>query len=86
MRRKYQFFFLPLLLVLLSFFPLQAAADQQRGDANGDGKVNITDVTVLIDYLLGGATINLDAADVNNNATVTIADLTALLDLLLTTP
>lgn len=57
-----------------------------KGDVNSDGKVNITDVTVLIDYLLGGGTINLAAADVNNNATVTIADLTALLDLLLTTP
>jgi len=84
MRRKYQFFFLPLLLVLLSFFPLQAAADQQRGDANGDGKVNITDVTYLINMLLSGDNGSGNAAaDVNADGILSITDVTVLIDHLL---
>ncbi len=51
---------------------------------NTDGKVNIIDLTALIDYLLDGATINHDAADVDNKNGVNIADLAILIDLLLT--
>ena len=51
------------------------------GDVNGDGAVNIADVTALIDYLLGsGGSINVDAADVNGDEAVNIADVTALID------
>ena len=55
------------------------------GDVNRDGFVTISDVTTLIDYLLGGdeSMIDLLAADVNQNESVTIADVTALIDLLL---
>jgi hypothetical protein len=57
-----------------------------RGDVDGDGTINIADVTTLIDYLLSGnATgINLTAADVDNSGTVNIADVTGLIDYLLT--
>lgn len=54
-----------------------------RGDVNGDGNVNISDATALIDLLLGGGTINNPAADCNNDSSVTIIDLTALIDYLL---
>ena len=55
------------------------------GDVNMDGDVNITDVTVLIDYLLSGdATgINPTAANVNEDQEVDITDVTILIDLLL---
>ena len=55
------------------------------GDVNGDGNVNIADVTALIDYLLSGdaQNIHLDAADVNGDTEVNIADVTALIDQLL---
>ena len=55
----------------------------QRGDVNGDGNVTISDVTALIDLLLGGGTINNPAADCNNDTNVTISDVTALIDFLL---
>ena len=56
------------------------------GDVNGDGAVNIADVTALIDYLLdSGGSINVDAADVNGDGVVNIADVTALIDKLLGT-
>ena len=56
-----------------------------RGDVNGDGNVNITDVTDLIDYLLSGNTsaVNLVAADVNGDNNVNITDVTDLIDYLL---
>ena len=54
-----------------------------RGDVNGDGSVNIADVTALIDLLLGGSTISNPVADCNLDGTVNIADVTALIDYLL---
>ena len=54
------------------------------GDVNGDGAVNIADVTVLIDYLLGNnSSIDVAAADVNGDNAINIADVTALIDQLL---
>ncbi|MBR4829539.1 MAG: leucine-rich repeat protein [Muribaculaceae bacterium] len=52
------------------------------GDVDGDGKVNIDDVTSLIDLLLAGATPPA-AADVDGDGKVNIADVTALIDMLL---
>ena len=60
-----------------------AKQDFQRGDVNGDGNVTISDVTALIDLLLGGGTINNPAADCNGDSNVTISDVTALIDFLL---
>ena len=56
-----------------------------QGDVNCDGVVNIADVTVLIDYLLGNVPEDFDtnAADVNGDSLINIADVTALIDLLL---
>ena len=56
-----------------------------RGDVNGDGDVDIADVSALIDYLLtGDATdIILENADCDGIDGVTIADLSALIDYLL---
>ena len=55
-----------------------------RGDVNGDGSVNIADVTTLIDYLLGSTSgVNVSAADCNQDSSVNIADVTALIDYLL---
>ena len=54
-----------------------------RGDVNGDGSVNISDVTALIDLLLGGGSISNPAADCNQDSSVNISDVTALIDYLL---
>lgn len=55
------------------------------GDVDDDGRVSISDVTVLIDYLLEGlpTEINIDNADVNGDEVVSIDDLTALIDLII---
>ena len=64
----------------------EGAPSYTRGDINDSGTVDITDVTVLIDYLLAGddTAINLDAADTNIDTFITIADVTKLIDYLLT--
>ncbi len=56
-----------------------------RGDVDGDGSVNISDVTALIDYLLSGnaSGINVSAADCDQDNSVNISDVTSLIDYLL---
>ena len=52
------------------------------GDADGDGKVTVNDVTAIIDYVLGvnvGGII-VDAADFDNDGQVAISDVTAIID------
>lgn len=55
------------------------------GDVNGDGAINIKDVTVLIDYLLDIPNENfiIEAADVFPDGAINIRDLTRLIDILL---
>lgn len=53
------------------------------GDVNKDGKVNIADVTALINYLLGDTSLAPAEADVNGDGKTTIADVTALINILL---
>ena len=55
------------------------------GDVDNDGAVNIKDVTILIDYLLGGSVEDFNAAnaDVNQDQSINIADVTRLIDNLL---
>lgn len=59
-----------------------------NGDVNGDGAVGITDVTDLIDYLLGKAPENFITAnaDVDGDNSISIADVTTLIDVLLEVP
>lgn len=57
----------------------------EPGDVNGDGWINISDLTLLTDYLIGSATLNqyqLDAADVNRDGEVNISDAICLTDIL----
>ena len=56
----------------------------QLGDVNGDGAVNISDVTTLIDYLLGNnVEIVAEASDINGDGVINISDATALIDMVL---
>ncbi len=61
----------------------ELAHDEVVGDVNGDGTTNITDVTMLIDLLLGNEAVSNQAADVNKDGSVNISDITSLIDLLL---
>lgn len=55
------------------------------GDINCDGYVNISDVTILIDFLLSGNQegISTDNADTDKDGKINISDVTTLIDYLL---
>ena len=55
------------------------------GDVNEDGILNIQDVTMLIDHLLGSeaSPFNTNNADINQDSIINISDVTLLIDLLL---
>ena len=57
----------------------------ELGDVNGDGNVNISDVTTLIDYLLSSDATQavVEAADCDQDGNINISDVTALIDYLL---
>ncbi len=55
----------------------------QKGDVDGDGKVTISDVTTLINYLLKGTASGVAGADVDADGKVTISDVTTLINYLL---
>ena len=59
----------------------------ELGDANCDGFLNISDLTLLIDYLMNNETTTIKEAnaDLNGDGNINIADVTALIDHLLTT-
>ena len=57
-----------------------------RGDVNGDGQVNPTDATVLINALLNEnlSSINTANADMDSNGTINVTDAIQLINYLLT--
>ncbi len=54
-----------------------------RGDANGDGGINLTDSTAILGHLFQGSPIDCaDAGDFNDNGDLDLADAIAVLDYL----
>ena len=55
-----------------------------KGDANGDGSVNITDVAYVIDYINGTIDPGFDeaAADVNGDGEINITDVALIIDII----
>ena len=63
----------------------KAASTVKLGDVNGDGDVNVNDVTVLINYILGkNPTPFIEAnANVNGDEGINVNDVTALINMIL---
>ena len=68
------------------YFTNEAAPSFMRGDVDNDGMIAISDVTMLIDYVLTGNAdgVNLDAADCDQDNEIGISDITLLIDYILT--
>lgn len=66
--------------LVAGFWYMQGAA--LRGDADGDGEVNIADVSAIIDYLLShdASTISFDGADADLDGEISIADVIPIID------
>ena len=53
------------------------------GDVNGDSRVNVSDVSALINMILGLTAMNQTAADVNGDGRVNVSDVSALINIIL---
>jgi len=67
---------------------VMAVSESIAGDVNKDGRVDISDVTALIDIVLGKDSTqpyqyDHDAADVNDDGKTDISDVTSLIDIIL---
>lgn len=60
--------------------------DVTKGDLNGDGEIDITDIIMIIDVMSGQRTSEQEvaAADVNGDSEVDITDIIAAIDLMIT--
>ena len=54
-----------------------------RGDIDGNGTVNVSDVSTLINMILGVVPLNYMASDVNEDGRVNVSDVTALINIIL---
>ena len=57
----------------------------KMGDVNGDGIVDVTDVNLAIDYILGKATpvFIFSAADIDGNGIIDVSDVNSIIDIIL---
>ena len=56
---------------------------ENKGDINGDGVVNVSDVTALINKILGLSDYSNTACDINGDGVVNVSDVTDLINMIL---
>ena len=58
----------------------QLSKNVKFGDVNGDGNVDVSDVTALINMILGTTPADLEVADINADGILDVTDVTALIN------
>lgn len=66
-----------------SVCPLEVKPQSIVGDIDGNGEVNVGDVTALINHILNAATYDSSLCDIDGNGEVNVTDVTALINILL---
>lgn len=66
-----------------SVCPLEVKPQSTVGDIDGNGEVNMSDVTALINHILHAATYESSLCDIDGNGEVNVTDVTALINILL---
>ena len=66
-----------------SVCPLEVKPQSTVGDIDGNGEVNTSDVTALINHILHAATYDSTLCDIDGNGEVNVTDVTALINILL---
>lgn len=66
-----------------SVCPLEVKPQSIVGDIDGNGEVNVGDVTALINHILNAATYDSSLCDIDSNGEVNVTDVTALINILL---
>jgi hypothetical protein len=70
---------------VLQLYPVEVVDPNAllRGDVNRDGKVNVTDVTALINMILGVIPKDMESADLSHDGNVNVTDVTTLVNIIL---
>lgn len=66
-----------------SVCPLEVKPQSIVGDIDGNGEVNVSDVTALINHILNAATYDSTLCDIDGNGEVNVTDVTTLINILL---
>lgn len=69
----------------LQFIPVEVKdeAAGTLGDINGDGEINVSDVTALINKILGTSDYSNEVCDINGDGEINVSDVTALINMIL---
>jgi len=54
-----------------------------NGDLNNDGNINVTDVILLVNYILNSETSQIIIYDINDDGNVNITDVVQLINIIL---
>ena len=65
------------------YFENEITTETKPGDVNRDGDVNVSDVTTLINMILGTIPMDQSVADVNSDGAANVSDVTALINIIL---
>ncbi len=59
--------------------------DERMGDVNRDGKINVSDIMLIVNYILGGnpASFIFQLADCNNDLLITVTDIMRIVNIIL---
>ena len=58
-------------------------SNQINGDVNGDGAINVSDITALINVIMGITSLPTEFADVNGDGAINVSDITALINIIM---
>lgn len=70
-------------IIKVDFEGQSEGGESVRGDLSGDGQVDVTDVSICIDMVLGKKTPDLTIADLDGNGMVDVSDVSAIIDIVL---
>ena len=71
------------LFFVLCLGAFASSATAGVGDVNADGSVNVSDVTALVNQIIGSGSYSAQACDVNGDGEVNVSDVTALVNLII---
>jgi len=53
------------------------------GDTNGDSSINVLDVIIMVNMVLGEIDIDLNTADINGDGLINVSDIVLLINVIL---